>query len=291
MTYANYIEEKSGGRVKIDVQRGGALYGNTEIFDGLRTRGADAGTYVIDTGDGFYYANIAALPFMGYPRGQRGAIDAFWALYDEFPQIADEFAAVGLHWGALYAMPPAHIHWHNKDVVVTTPEDLKGKTLLTLEGYVANWFNVLGASTENPTFQDLFSMIDTRVADGFIQHFNFVGGFDLLGDFQSHTLFGDSGVLMSDLGVAWNKESWDSLPADIQQMAIDARGPYLDTMFEITAADAEIFGSIVKEQNHTVTVLTPEQIKPWKIGWPLSTPSGSPSPRILRLDSRCLTDW
>lgn len=265
VAYANYIQENSGGRVEIDVQLGGALYGNQEIFDGVRTRGADAGTYVIETGDGFYFANVTALPFMNYA-GQNAAVDAFWALYDEFPQIADEFAAVGLHYGAHYAMPPVHVHWHDAGVEVASPDQLQGKTLLALESYVAEWFKMLGAATENPTFQDLFSMIDTRAADGYIQHFNFLGGFDLLDDYQSHTLFGESGVLMLNLGIIWNKEAWDSLPADIQQIALDARELYVDTANEISAQDAEVFMTAIEEANHTVTNLTAEQMKPWQDG-------------------------
>lgn len=261
--YAKYIEDNSGGRVKIDVQLGGALYGNQEIFDGVRTGGADAGTYVIETGDGFYYANATALPFMTYA-GTEDAVATYWELYDAFPEIAKEFEDLGLVYGAHFAMPPVHVHWHDANVVVTTPDDLKGKSLLALEGYVAEWFKMLGASTENPTFQDLFSMIDNRSADGYIQHFNFLGGFDLIKEYQSHTLFGDSGVLMMNLGVIWNKDTWDSLPADIQQIAIDAREVYVQTGNEVSEKDAEIFMAQVEELNHTATVLTAEQMKPWQ---------------------------
>ncbi len=56
--YAEYIAEKSGGRVEVDLQLGGALYGNIEVFDGVRTGGADVGHYVLEAGDGFYYTLV-----------------------------------------------------------------------------------------------------------------------------------------------------------------------------------------------------------------------------------------
>lgn len=261
--YAEYIEDNTNGRVIIDVQLGGALYGNKEIFDGVRTHGADAGTYVIDTGDGFYYTTIMSLPFVNYESTQQ-AIDIFWTLHNEFPELAQEFSDLGLAFGTQFMMPPVHIHWHEANLVVDHPDDLKGKTLLTLEAYVAEWFRMLGASTEQPAFPDLFPMIDNRSADGYIQHFNFLGGFDLLDDFQSHTLFGTAGAFQMAIGAIWHKDTWDALPDDIKQIAIDGREAYVNTFLDISGKDAQTFLTAVEEMGHTMTVLTSEQMAPWQ---------------------------
>jgi TRAP-type C4-dicarboxylate transport system substrate-binding protein len=260
--YAKYIEENSGGRVKIDVQVGGALYSNQEIFDGLRTGGADAGTYVIDSGDGFYYNTIMSLPFIGY-KDTPSAVDIHWTLFQEFPEMAQEFLDLGLAKGTQFMMPPVHVNFHEPNVVVTTPDQLEGMTLLTLESYVAEWFNMLGASTEQPAFPDLFPMIENRATDGYIQHLNFLGGFDLVDDFQSHTIFGDGGVFMGSIGAVWNKDSWESLPDDIKQIAIDGQQVYFDTAYAGSQADYEKAMGQAKAENHTITELTPEQIQVW----------------------------
>jgi TRAP-type C4-dicarboxylate transport system substrate-binding protein len=249
----------------VDLQLGGALYGNMEIFDGVRTGGADAGHYVIESGDGFYYSLATALPFWNFPDNET-AVDSFWTLYEQFPQIEEEFSAVGLHYGTHFAMPPIHIHWHDAGVEVSSPDQMQGKTLLTLESFVAEWFSLYGASMENPAFPDLFSMIDTQATDGYVQHGPFLGGFDLVDDFQSHTIFGDGGVLQLSIGIIWNKDTWDSLPADIQQVALDAREVYLETFNAGSTADNEAFLAQIEADNHTVVNLTPEQIVPWKQG-------------------------
>ncbi|MBN1631332.1 MAG: hypothetical protein JW990_16335 [Thermoleophilia bacterium] len=260
--YAAYIEENSGGRVKIDVQVGGALYSNQEIFDGVRTQGADAGTYVIDSGDGFYYNTIMSLPFIGY-KDTPHAVEVHWTLYNEFPEMEKEFLDLGLAKGTQFMMPPVHIHWHEPNVVVTSPADLKGKSLLSLESYVADWFRTLGASTEQPAFPDLFPMIENRSADGYIQHLNFLGGFDLVKAFQSHTILGEGGVFMGSLGAIWNKDSWEKLPDDVKQIALDGREIYFNTAYAGSQLDYEKAMDQATAENHTITVLTPEQIQPW----------------------------
>ena len=260
--YAKYIEANSGGRVKIDVQVGGALYSNQEIFDGVRTGGADAGTYVIDSGDGFYYNTIMSLPFTTYTDGEQ-AVEVHWTLWNEFPEMEQEYLDLGMAKGTQFMMPPVHVHWHQPDVVVTTPADLKGKSLITLESYVADWFRILGASTEQPAFPDLFPMVENQATDGYIQHFNFLGGFDMVPAFRSHTVFGGSGVFMGSIGVIWNKGSWEKLPDDLKQIALDGRQLYFATAYAGSKLDYEKAMGVATAENHTITVLTSEQIQPW----------------------------
>lgn len=282
--YAAYIEDNSNGRVKIDLHIGGELYSNQEIFDGLRTQGADAGTYIVDSADGFYYNTIFSLPFIRFA-GEKHATAAYWTLFDEFPELEQEFLDLGLAKGTHFSLPPVHIHWHQPDLVVTTPADLKGKSLLTLEAYVADWFSVLGASTEQPAMPDLFPMINSKAADGIVQTFGFLGGYDLVKDFQSHTMFGESGVLMVNIGVAWNRDTWESLPDDIKQIAVDGRSVYVETSYGLARKDVEGYIAQAEEANHTMTVLTPEQIQPWR---ELLQPSyqkwidGAPDPAVAQ---------
>ena len=66
VAYGAYIGEQSDGAIEVDVQVGGALYSNQEIFDGLITGGVDAGSYVPDDGDGLYYNTVCNLPFINY---------------------------------------------------------------------------------------------------------------------------------------------------------------------------------------------------------------------------------
>jgi|GEM_PF-738069 len=262
--YADHIVEASGGRVEIDVHGGGSLYGNTEVFDGVRMGGADAGSYVIESGDGFHYNILFNLPFINYP-GMKEAVEIYWTLYEEFPQFEQEFTDLGLAYTAHYQNPPVHLHFHEANKVVRTPEDIKGMSLLALEGYMAEWFSLLGAAPENPSYNDLFSMIDTKAADGFIQHCLFMAGFDLVKQFKSHTILGTGGANMMGLGMLWNKDTLNGLPADIQQLILDSgREVYLDAILEANAGDVEKWETAIAESGNLVTTLTPEEIKPWQ---------------------------
>ena len=110
---------------------------------------------------------------------------------------------------------------------------------------------------------DLFPMIENRATDGYIQHLNFLGGFDLVGAFQSQTIFGEGGVFMGSIGVIWNKDSWEKLPDDLKQVALDGRQIYFDTAYAGSQLDYEKAMGQATAENHTITVLTPEQIQPW----------------------------
>ena len=108
------------------------------------------------------------------------AAGIFWTLWDEFPELEKEYTDLGLVLTTTYMMPPVQLNFHAADVVVATPADLQGKTMISLESYLADWLQILGASVEQPAFPDLFPMLESQAADGFAMHFNFLGGFDLV---------------------------------------------------------------------------------------------------------------
>ncbi len=266
VAYGAYIGEQSDGAVEVDVQVGGALFSNQEIFDALVNGGVDAGSYVPDDGDGLYYNTVCNLPFINYA-DDRDAAEVFWTLWEEFPELEQEYTDLGLVLTTTYMMPPVQFNFNGADVVVTTPADIKGKTMITLESYVAEWLQVLGASAEQPAFPDLFPMIESGAADGFAMHFNFLGGFDLIPAFKSHTIFGGGGVNRGQIGVVWNADSFNKLPTAMQKILTDGTGQafYLDTVIPGSAADYEkAMTAVAADASQTLTELTPEQIAVWR---------------------------
>lgn len=261
--YANYIADNSGGRIRVDIKLDGLLYGDSEIFDAVRTGAVDAGHYVIDSGDGFYYALATTLPLLDFS-DTKNAVDAYWALYDTFPEIEEEFSSAGLHCGTCSALAPVNFHWRDAGMEVVSPDQLKDTTLLAPESFVADWLSRLEAFAQNPALSEVFSMIDARAADGYVQHGPFLSWYQLGDDFQSHTIFGEKGLLQLSMGIIWNRDTWDGLPADIKQVVLDARHVYVDTFEARSAADNEAFMTQIEEAGHTVVNLTPEQIEVWK---------------------------
>lgn len=264
--YGAYVAGLSDGAVEVDVQVGGALYSNQEIFDGLITGGVDAGSYVPDDGDGLYYNTVCNLPFINYTDDQEAA-DVFWTLWDEFPELEQEYTDLGLVLTTTYMMPPVQLNFHAADLAVTTPADLQGKTIISLESYLADWLQILGASVEQPAFPDLFPMIESQAADGFAMHFNFLGGFDLIPAFKSHTIFGGGGMNRGQIGVVWNADSFNSLPSAIQATLTDGTGQqhYLDKVIPGSAADYDkAMAAVDADATQTLTELTTEQIAVWR---------------------------
>jgi len=266
IAFGAFIQDASGGAIEVDVQVGGALYSNQEIFDGLVQGGVDAGSYVPDDGDGMYYNTVCNLPFINYA-DDYDAAEVFWTLWDEFPELEQEYTDVGLVLTTTYMMPPVQLNFNAADVVVTTPDDLQGMTLLSLESYLADWLQILGASVEQPAFPDLFPMIESQAADGFAMHFNFLGGFDLIPAFKSHTVFGGGGVNRGQIGVVWNADSFNSLPTAMQTALTDgtAQAYYLSVVVPGSAADYDkAMAAVAADASQTMTELTADQIAVWR---------------------------
>lgn len=256
--WAKEVEKQCGGRVKITVHHGGALLKGDEAFRGIQTGLAHGGHYVLDSVDGFLLNTVMSLPFMGWP-AQKETGQIYKELMNKFPELVDEWKGIKVI--GIFMMPPTHIH--NKKKVVKTPQDIKGMKLHCAESGMVTAAKAAGATAVEMDIADMYMSLDRGLIDGIVNHFPVLFVFGVLKLPTYHTIFGGGGINMVPMTVIMNAAKFNSLPPDIQQIFANSGPIWSDMFLKMDLGLQMKCLSDVKEWNHTLTNLSPEEIKPW----------------------------
>jgi TRAP-type C4-dicarboxylate transport system substrate-binding protein len=256
--WAKKVNELGQGRIKITVHYGGELLLGHETYRGIQQGVvADAAVFVLYRRDGFLLNTVMQLPFMGWPdRGKAGQI--YEQLMKKFPQMRGEFKGVIPY--VFCMMPPIHIH--NNKRVIRTPADLKGLTIHSAEYGLVQVLEVAGASAAQLEITDMRPALERGIVDGVANHFGTILVFGVLPILPFHTVFGKGGINMDQMGIIWNEKKWNSYPPDVKKILTDSAHFYTE---KFSAVDAEVQAALAfaKENHHTLTELTPQEIKVW----------------------------
>ena len=255
--WAEQVDAESGGRLKINIIHGGALFTGDEVYRAVETGACDGGHYVVDREDGFLLNLLMTLPFMGWPEQHVEA--SYQTLLDEFPEMAAEWEGVTII--SFMMMPPTHVH--TVDKVIKTPDDIAGVKIFCAEAILAEIMNAVGATAVEMGIMDMTPSVQTGVVEGVCNHFPVLNVFGTLELTKCHTVFGDGGINITPMFEIMNTEVLNGLPSDLQDLLLNSGHYWFDKFNELDAAD--IAGSIAfcEENNHTMTYLTPEEIKVW----------------------------
>jgi len=258
--WADMIEEKSNGRIDMEMYFSGALASQAERLRSTQTGIADISYYSIGTDRTLMPLSlVTALPFIGMPADMAKTTEIWWKLYDEFPEIQKEWESIQLLNGA--SMAPTQLHLTNKDA--RTPADLKGVKLIS-KGEQPLAMIEMGATPIDLQIGDWYTSLERGLADGLINHFPVCYVFKVLELVKHHTIFGDEGATMDMALFIMNKDSWNRLPADLQQVLLDA-GKWQDA--EIISTDIKEIQTAVdaaKAANHTFTELNEQELEVWR---------------------------
>jgi TRAP-type C4-dicarboxylate transport system substrate-binding protein len=255
--WAKKANEMGAGKFKITVHHSGVLLTGEEAYRGAQTGIVDAAHYVVDRRDGFMLNTVITLPFMGYPNPQETG-EIYRKLREKFPEVRGEFKEVIPF--AFCMMPPTHIHSKNK--VIKTPADLKGMKMHGAEYALVQVLGAAGATPVQIDIADMYMALDRGLLDGVMNHFPVLLVFGALPLLHHHTVFGEGGINMTPMGIVWNEKKWNSYPRDVQKILTDSARFYIEKFYEI---DAEVQAALgfAKENNHTFTYLTDNEIKVW----------------------------
>lgn len=256
--WKKWVEERSRGRLKINVHHGGALLGMKESYRGTQSGIVDISHYVVERREGFLLNTITTLPFLNLPP-QMDAGKLYLELLDKFPEMRGEWKGVKIL--STFMMPPTHIHTKRKQI--KTPEDLKGLKMHGAEYAVIAILNVAGATPVELPITDMYMGLERGIIDGALNHFPVCYIFRTLELMPFHTVFGEGGINMTPMYAIINEEKFNSFPPDIQKILEESGTVWMyemwkgDTIFKNVAID------FCKEKRHTFTYLTPDEIKPW----------------------------
>jgi TRAP-type C4-dicarboxylate transport system substrate-binding protein len=257
--WAGMLEERSGGRVKINFYWAESLLKASEFYRGVQTGQTDITYYVLGLDYGLLPLNEGIkLAFMGYRNFTEGT-EIFNQIINKFPEMKAEYKGVKV---LSARMGPAYqLHFTKKEVRV--PADIKGMKLISVGGSMAKEMVTIGAAPIDVKVGDLFMSLERGMAEGISCHIPILHAFGIMDLVPNHTFF-EGGTAMGPDMVLFNLESWNRLPPDIQKI-FEELGPWLGQ--ELIKADsgyeAMIIG-MIKEKGHKIINPTPQEVQLWK---------------------------
>ncbi|MCC8078617.1 MAG: TRAP transporter substrate-binding protein [Oscillospiraceae bacterium] len=214
--WADAINEASGGRINITVYSGGSLAASTAALDALRTGVCDiAWIYTSYFSGQFPLSEVICNPIGVTSVPQ--AVDVMYDLYDEYPELQDELSEFELL--MIHSNPTNKISTVNKPV--TSVSDLSGMTFRASAGTASDLLIAWGATPIQMAVGDIYSAVQKATIDGYIFDWTGIQSFGLQEVTNYYTTMP---VYLGPYFVMMNKDSFNELPEDLQQLIRDYSG-------------------------------------------------------------------
>jgi TRAP-type C4-dicarboxylate transport system substrate-binding protein len=250
------VEEKSQGRIKVNLYPAAALAKPGTMYDAVKT-----GTIDVCLEPGPYYwgrfpmSEATQLPFLG-AHSSLSATLAWMDLYKKYPQLQKEYAETHLLW--LFSQGPGQL-FTNKPI--NKMEDMKG-IIVRGPGAQGDFVKAVGGSPVSMPASETYLALSKGTLDATTfageavrtWRLHEVTKYAIIGDFYVQWFF-----------VAMNKAKYNSMPEDLQAVIDQCSGL---TGAELTArawdkADQEGL-RIAKENGVEFIKLSQEQLDKWE---------------------------
>jgi TRAP-type C4-dicarboxylate transport system substrate-binding protein len=258
--WAEEVEKKTKGRIKIEFYPGGTLFKIEPALDSIISGVADIGMISLGvTINRLPLLGVTGLPLLGFPdtpEGNYAAGQALLDLHDNFPEVQAECKDFIL-------LLPQFTSNHNlvcKNKVVRVPSDVKGLKVGGT-GKKAALMDSLGAASIAVSPPDSYMSIDKAVLDGVFLGWSHSRIYKI---HEVAKVFLDFGFSQSGIPVIMNLKSWNKLsPAD-QKLMLS-----LTPEARKRSAAANMKGvmkgkKMAKDAGATITTLTAEEKKLWE---------------------------
>jgi TRAP-type C4-dicarboxylate transport system substrate-binding protein len=253
-TWCKEVEKRTNGRVKITYYPGQTLLKGAKIFSGTEDGIADIGTSVLGYSRGVFPAMEAIDLPMGYPNGTVATL-VINDFYEKFkPKSFSKVEPMYFHAhgpGVLHSKKPVH-----------KLEDVKGMKIRSY-GFNAAMTKELGGVPVAMTQADVYEALQKGVADATFSPSEVLKGWKQAEVIKATTLCTGVGYT-AGFFVVMNKEKWDSLPKDIQDIIRQVNKEWVAKYGEAwSKSDAEGL-AFSKSLGNEVIELSPEENARWK---------------------------
>ncbi|SDK06113.1 TRAP transporter substrate-binding protein [Natronincola ferrireducens] len=250
--FKEYVERESDGRIEVQLFHSSQLGDDIQMMEALQLGSQEMtcpSTAPITSIDKRFMA--FDLPFL-FPTPEVADAILDGAIGQELLDGLQDHGLVGLaYWENGYR------HLTNSKVAVSTPEDMSGLKIRTMENQVhLDFFRAMGAQPTPMPFGELFTAMQQGVVDGqenpvptiYLQNFDEV---------QDYTTL--TGHVYSPFVFMMSKIFYDRLPADLQQIVRDGALVARDEQRVINREYTEELTDGLRQKGMTVIELTPEQ--------------------------------
>jgi len=216
--FAQEIEERTNGRVEIEIFWGGALLKPGEGLDGIAQGIADMGpvinpyaherlliTNALRDGTGFLGLDMI------------GACEAFWRLAEKYPQIEEEYLAQNQK--VLAFNTGGNVHMISR-VPIKKIEDFKGLRLRAGSPLTKLISTTTGATPISIKASEAYSALDRGVIDATHGDIDYMNAYKYY-EVAKHFTYIDLGSAPPMTAITINLDKWKKLPSDIQQVMLE----------------------------------------------------------------------
>ena len=248
------IEEKTGGRVKIQYYPGGTLLKGNEVYDGVMKGVSDMGETVLAYTRGrFPIMESIDLP-LGYPNAKVATL-AVNAFYDKFkPKELDNVKILFFH-----AHGPGLLHTSKP---VYKLEDMAGLKVRST-GFSAKLTQALGGVPVAMTIPSSYEALQKGVVEGTFNPTEALQSYKQAEVLKYTTLSYKTGYT-SAFAIFMNRKTWDSLPKDIQKVFEEVSEKYILKSAEVWDSSEEIGKEFALGCGHEFISLSPEESERWE---------------------------
>ncbi|MCL0066216.1 TRAP transporter substrate-binding protein, partial [Dehalococcoidia bacterium] len=228
--WAEEVEKRTDGRVKVTLFPASALAGPREAFDatiaGITDIAVSCPSYAPER---FPLTSSVELPMLGPTATISSRV--VWTIYEKFPEVRAEYAEVKLLW--LYANPPTHLHFVRDPV--HTLEDLKGLVISAGGKKTAEMVERLGAAVEIIPMVDVYLALKKGVVDGVALPYAPLRAQRIADIARHHT---EVALGCHTFYVVMNLDKWNTLSPEDQEIIEEISGRWA----------AELSGSVFDKQ-------------------------------------------
>ncbi len=254
MDWATEVEKRSGGRIQVTVHPGGSLTKADQCWQGVLSGISDLGMSCFAYTPGrFPLLEALDLP-LGWPDG-RTATRVATALAAKYHPAETQGAKI------------LYVHAHGPGILATkkpvrTLADLQNMKIRGT-GLSAGIATALGATAVGMPQPDTYDALQKGVVEGTFCPIETLKGWkqgEVVECITDTKAIGYTTAMF----VAMNQQSWDALPADLQQVVADVSAEWVDKHGAAwNQADAEGL-EFVKGLNREIIALAPEEEAQWK---------------------------
>jgi TRAP-type C4-dicarboxylate transport system substrate-binding protein len=251
--WAKEIEKRTGGRVKITVYPGSTLMPVAQTYDGVTKGIADIGYGIFTYHRGrFPLTEVIDLP-LGYKTGYF-ATKMVNEYYKKFkPKELDDVKVLFLE-----CHGPGFIHTRKS---VTKLEDLKGMKIRS-SGLSAKIVTALGASPVSLPVTEAYDALAKGVAEGITLPDDGIMIWGLTDVVKYHIRHWSSSYT-SAFYTVMNKQKWESLPKDIQQIFDKLDEEWIEKTAIMWEKYEEKARELLRSKGNTFVELTKEEDARW----------------------------
>lgn len=252
--FADLVEKKSNGRIKVEVFPSGQLYGDNEEMEALVSNNcqfiAPSSTKLVSIDPAFQIFDIMFL----FPT--EDSVAKFFKDPEGGQKMLKRLENKGMV--GLGFIPSGFKQWFNSKNPIHTPADLKGvKFRAAAGGVLTEQYSALGTTSVSIPFNEVYTALQLKTVDGsenspaniYSQKYYEV---------QKYLTISNHGRF--DYTVVTNKKFMDSLPEDLKKVVRDSMNEAMDFGIKLTKeADADYMAKIKGTGKMEVNEMTSQE--------------------------------